>query len=346
LASREAYRHDGEALLRPEFSSALDPAERTASLAVASDRAVRVHALGMTRARSRSTGRFVHEQVDLWVDLFQRHNLLTFATAIAMQALVAFVSLTLLVVGVLGMTGHEEVWDAHLGPAIAARVLPDVYAGANATVQKILSGDGAGLVAFAALLTIWEVSGAIRACMSAFSRIEEAPDDRPWWVRFPLAIAIAVGLTACLLGAYLLVAVVGHLAGGGWRLPFTLARWLVALGLIAFGFGVVVRFAPRERRPTKWASAGASFVVVCWVVQSLLFRWYVTSLANFRSPSGSLGGVFVLTTYLYVAGIVLLVGIELDELLRADLASDESGPGIVDFLHALATRASVPSTRS
>jgi membrane protein len=293
----------------------------------------------VTRARPRPVGSVVHEQVDLWVELFQRHNLLTFATAIAMQALVAFVSLTLLFVGVLGMTAHEEVWDAHLGPAIAARVLPDVYEGANATVQKIFSGSGAGLVAFAALLAIWEVSGAIRACMSAFSRIEDAIDDRPWWIRFPLALAIAVVLTACLLGSFLLVAVVGQLARGGWTLPFTLGRWFAALVLIAFGFGVVVRFAPRERRPTKWASAGASLVVVCWVVQSLLFRWYVTSLADFRSPSGCLGGVFVLTTYLYVAAIVLLVGIELDELLRADLAEGESGPGIVDFLHALLTRA-------
>lgn len=293
----------------------------------------------MARTRRRSFGQLVRDQVDVWVDLFQRHNLLTFATAIAMQTLVALVSLTLLAFGVLGMIGREDVWNLHVGPAVATRVLPEVFAGMDATVQKIFSGSSAGLVAFAALLAIWEVSGAVRACMSAFSRIEDAPDDRPWWIRFPLAVAIAVLLTACLLGAFLLVAVAGNLADGGWRVPFTFGRWIGALALITFGFGVVVRFAPRERRPKKWASAGAAFVVVCWVVQSLIFRWYVTSLANFRSPSGCLGGIFVLTTYLYVAGIVLLVGIELDELIRADLADDEVGPGIVDFLQALLSRA-------
>src|SRR5579884_2397470 len=147
---------------------------------------------GVARTRTRRSFRqLVRDQVDLWFDLFQRHKLLTFATAIAMQALVALVALTLLVVGVLGMIGREDVWNQHIGPAIATRVLTEVYGGANATVQKIFSGSSAGLVAFAAVLAIWEVSGAVRACMSAFSRIEDAPDDRPWWIRFPLAIGIA-----------------------------------------------------------------------------------------------------------------------------------------------------------
>src|SRR5581483_11493361 len=162
---------------------------------------------------------------------------------------VAFVSLTLLVVGVLGMIGREDVWNRHIGPSVAPRVLPEVYAGANATVQKIFSGSSAGLVAFAAALAIWEVSGTVRACMSAFSRIEDSPDDRPWWIRFPLAIAIAVVLTACLLGAFLLVTVAGNLGHGAWHLLFAVLHWVAAVVAITLGFGVLVRFAPRERRP-------------------------------------------------------------------------------------------------
>jgi membrane protein len=287
------------------------------------------------RTRRRTLRKLVREQVDLWVDLFQRHNLLTFATAISMQALVALASLALLVLGVLGLLGREDIWTRHIGPAIRPRVLPEVYAGANETVHRIFSGSSGGLVAFAAVLAIWEISGAVRACMSAFSRIEDTPDERPWWIRFPRAIAIAFVLTASVFGAFLLVTVARNVSAGGWDVAVTIARWLGALVLIVLGFGVLVRFAPRERRPKKWASAGASFVVICWVVQTLIFRWYVTSLSNFKSAAGSLGGVFVLTTYLYVAGIVLLVGIELDELLRQDLDPDEAGPGIVDLLRGL-----------
>jgi uncharacterized BrkB/YihY/UPF0761 family membrane protein len=34
---------------------------------------------------------------------------------------------------------------------------------------------------------------------------------------------------------------------------------------------LLVRYAPAERRTTRWASAGASLVVVGWIAQSLIF---------------------------------------------------------------------------
>jgi uncharacterized BrkB/YihY/UPF0761 family membrane protein len=68
-------------------------------------------------------------------------------------------------------------------------------------------------------------------------------------------------------------------------------------------------------------------------VQSLLFAVYLRA-ANFRSAAGSLLGFYVLTTYLYVAAIVLLVGIELDELLRKDLQGEEER-GILELVRGV-----------
>jgi membrane protein len=112
---------------------------------------------------------------------------------------------------------------------------------------------------------------------------------------------------------------------GGWSIAFTVARWLLAVLLIGGAFGLLVRYAPAERRAKRWASAGAATVVVAWIVQTLVFAAYLRYLADYRSAAGSLLGVYFLTTYLYVAAIVLLVGIELDEQLRKDLHGDERG---------------------
>lgn len=57
-------------------------------------------------------------------------------------------------------------------------------------------------------------------------------------------------------------------------------------------------------------------MIVAWVVASLIFRWYVSSVADFKSAAGVLIAVLVLTTYLYVSSIIFFVGVELDELLR------------------------------
>ena len=65
--------------------------------------------------------------------------------------------------------------------------------------------------------------------------------------------------------------------------------------------------------------------VVTWIVTSIVFRWYVSSIANFKTAVGQLTVFIVLMVYVYASSIVFLVGVELDEQLRADATSGERG---------------------
>lgn len=156
----------------------------------------------MTRKRSRrGRRRAFKDLVSLWVRLFDEHELLTSASAIALQSFVAMVALALLAVALLGETGQEHVWTRQIAPQIHPKVLHEVYAGIQATVQKIFSSSSWGLIVFASLLAVWEVSGTVRACMSALSKVYGTKDDRSWYVRFPLSIGIATVITIALVAA-------------------------------------------------------------------------------------------------------------------------------------------------
>jgi membrane protein len=277
----------------------------------------------VARKRRHPHRRGLKDMVRLWVDLFDEHELLTSATAIALRALIAMVALALLAIAVLGETGHEDVWTKQIAPQIKPKVLPDVYRGIGATVDKIFSSSSVGLIAFATVLAIWQVSGAIRACMSALSKIYGTKDERPWYVRFPLSVGIAVVVLTALVGAAFLILGLKHAVHGSWGLPLSIARWLMTVALLTFAFGVVVRYAPDQPQSKKWASAGAALVVIAWIAQSLLFALYVKDVGNYKSAVGSLLLVYVMTTYAYVGSIVLMVGVELDEELRRDLQGEK-----------------------
>jgi membrane protein len=287
-------------------------------------------------ARSRRRSRRTKKQsfkdlVSLWVGLFNEHELLTSATAIAMRALVAMVALALLAIALLGATGHQDVWNERIAPQIEPKVLPAVYSGIDATVQKIFNSSSAGLIAFASVLAIWMVAGAVRSCMSALSIIYGTKDDRPWYVRFPLSLAIAIVVTVAIVGAALLITGLRHSVHGGWGLPFAFFRWIATIALLTLAFGVLVRYAPAESRSKRWISGGALLVVVAWIVQSLLFAWYVRSIGDYKTAVGSLLLIYLFTTYTYVAAVVLLVGIELDEQLRQDLQGEQER-GILELV--------------
>jgi membrane protein len=282
------------------------------------------------RQRSHTHWRSFRRLVRLWVDLFAKHNLLTYASAIAFRSLVALVGLLLLATALLGELGRTDVWTQQIGPKIEPKVLLPVYSGIDATVQRIFESSSGPLIALAVVLAVWEISGVVRACTGALDAIYDTEDDRPWWIRFPLSIGLALVLTLALVGAVLLGTAAAGAVHGPWGIPFGIARWLLAVVLLVIAFGILVRYAPVQPRTTRWSSAGAALAVVSWVVQSLIFAEYLR-FASYRSAAGALFGFAVLTTYLYVGAIVLLVAMELDEQLRKDVEHEQE-PGIIDLL--------------
>jgi membrane protein len=255
--------------------------------------------------------------VRLWVELFDRHSLLTYASAIALRALIAAVACTLFALGILGASHQQQLWRKTIGPAIEPRVLPHVFDGIDQTVNRVFSSSSAGLVALAAALAVWEVSGIVRAGIGALDEIYETPETRPFWIRFPLSFGLAILFLAAVLGANAIVWA-GHVSGS-WSIPILILRWPAAVVLIAFAFELIVRWAPAEHRRVRWASFGYVLVVVGWIGETLIFGAYTRSVANFRTPVGSLEVFIFVATYFYIFAIVLLVAMELDELVRADL---------------------------
>ena len=277
--------------------------------------------------RSARKGRTLPQHVkatySLWARLFDEHELMTCATAIAFKTFVASITLLLLGLGVLGGLGREDVWRDRIAPHIRHRVLPDVYKGIDQAVEKILTHDTAGLIAFASILAVWQFSGAVRAAMDGLSHIYEEQETRPAWRRFLISFGLAIVIIVALLGAILLVIAAGGAVNGAFEIPFAIVRWLGAIVLVGVAFGLLVRYGPEHRRAKRWTSVGAGLLVAAWLVEAVVFRWYLGSLANFKTAVGSLTILLAATAYFYVAAIILLVAIELDELLREDAGEAE-----------------------
>jgi membrane protein len=254
----------------------------------------------------------------LWADCFNDHDILNHASAIALRALVALVPLILLGLALLGAFGLEDVWHKQLAPPIEDHFTHATYHAINAGVLKIFHRDSAGLIVLACFLSIWNVSSVVRACMSGLEAIYEQKESRSTLNRFALSVALGIAITLCVVGAVLAVTAGRSIGGSDGVLDVILliVRWALAIAALGLAVGLLVHFAPVERRAERWVGLGTIFVVVAWIAMSLVFAWFVSSVANFKTAPGQLAVFLVLTTYAYLSAIIFLVGVQADEVMR------------------------------
>jgi membrane protein len=237
------------------------------------------------------------------------------------------VPLALMGLGLLGAFGLTGVWSDEVAPQVKEQTSSAAFQVIDDTVRRVLEEKQLFWVTAGALIAIWEVSGAMRATMIVLSRIYGRDDDRSFRDRMFTSLWLAALVTVLVLGAFAAFVVIPRWLDG---FGGTVLGWLLGVTLLFATIGAIVRFAPTRDRPLRWVSFGSVLVLAGWVAASLLFRLYVTAIADYGSVFGSLAVVMVALAYVYLLALVFLTGLQLDALVREEAeADDEPKPEII-----------------
>ena len=110
----------------------------------------------------------------------------------------------------------------------------------------------------------------------------------------------------------------------------TAAQWARRIGglvlmllLMVAGLAALYRFGPSRRAAQwRWITPGAVLAIVVILVTSGLFTWYVASFGSYDATYGSLGAIFGLMTWLWIAAIIVIVGAELNSEIEHQTERD------------------------
>lgn len=242
------------------------------------------------------------------------------AAALAYYFLFALFPILLFLAALLGLVPLPGLMDRLL--AYADQALPGDAASIVArTLGEIKAGARGGLLSIGALGALWAASAGMASMMNALNVAHDVEDPRPWWTRRFLAVVLTVGFSAFILTALVLIVFgprIGEVVAGRMGLgpQFTLVWNVVSLPVVmAFvlvGIALVYYFAPATRTPWRWVTPGSLVALVLWLAMSFGLRWYVATLADYGATYGSIGGVILLMTWLYLSGLALLVGAEIN----------------------------------
>jgi membrane protein len=268
-----------------------------------------------------------------WTELWE-DELLDRAAALSYYFVFALFPTLLFLTALVGLLPGADLIERLM--ASAREVLPADAASLLArTLAEIQRGAGGGVLSVGVLAALWGASKGMTAIIATLNVVYEVESPRPWWRRQLVSLALTLAFSAFAVGAQVTL-VFGERIGQGlaawvgvghaFTVLWSWVQWPLGLLFLLTGIDLVYHFAPAVRQRWHWLTPGSVLAVVAWILTSVGLRLYVSRFADYNATYGSIGGAILLLLWLYLSGLALLVGGEVNAVIAK--AASERGDEI------------------
>ena len=217
-------------------------------------------------------------------------------------------------------------------PEEAARYVADV-------VLNLLPNTNQGLLSFGLLASLWGASMAVGALITTINRAYNIRTRRNYASQKLLSIVLTLALSGLWLMAMTIILVgpektqhmfefmgIASETNTFWtsvRLPMAFVLNLIALSVLYY-------IAPEAKQKFRWILPGAVTATVLWMVASSAFRVFLRHFGAYNKTYGSLAALVILMVWLWLSGLVFLLGAEINALMKR--MEEDDGPRRVRLL--------------
>jgi len=248
----------------------------------------------------------------------------TSAASLAFHWFLAIFPAIVAAVGLVGLVGLSASQLRSLVHGVDVILPVQMSQTIDQALRNPVKGAGGGVEVVGGLLVaLWSGVEAMAALQVGLDVAFEVRSDRGFVRRRVVAVPLLV-LTVVLGGAASGLLVLGDpirallpssvaLARSTFDAAWVVVRWAGALALIVLLLSVYYSFGPnRDRTRLRWVSPGALAAAVGWLGASAAFSFYLNHFGHESLTYGAFAGVAALLLWLYLTGLAVMLGAELD----------------------------------
>jgi membrane protein len=254
------------------------------------------------------------------------------AKAAAYSSTLTLFPLLLVVASALSYSRETQVLIKEVATAVGA-VLPPGPASEALAYFHTGQQRPTRLLISASFITIFAASGVMISWMEGFRRAYRLRKTWGMWKERGVALFL-VGLSFLPMAFATLLVAFGNqfetwLSLHSWRefglfilFLWTLGRWAIATLTSIAVIALIYHHGLPRTQPWHCVLPGAAVATGLWFTATVVFAWYVKTIATYNLIYGSLGAAIALLVWMYILSIIVLVGAEFNALVYPKAIAD------------------------
>ena len=188
-------------------------------------------------------------------------------------------------------------------------------------INSAIENKSLGFLILSFIFTLWTSSRGIRSLIRWMNKSYKVQETRSFFKVCIISFIFTVSILVLIFSSIILL-IYGELIGYfifnliGLNSIFiyiwNILRYIVGVSTLIIILINLYKYTPNKNIKIKDVIPGAIIATLVWLIISFFYSYYTNNYANYEVIYGSIGGIIVLMTWLYLSSWSILIGLEVN----------------------------------